>query len=88
MTRTASTRSRNPGLKLVLALVVIVVLFVAVGFLSGWFGYATSDGQSQITIDQEEMQQDIGQAAEASEEAVNRMAETVQSATEDEPTEP
>lgn len=83
-----SRPSRRRGrFGVVLAVLAVVVVFVVVGFMAGWFRFSSTETQSQFTVDQPEMRGDIGRAAESGREAVNEAAEAVERATEDDASE-
>ena len=82
MFRSRSARRRG-RFGVVFAVLAVLVVLLVVGFMAGWFGFSSSETQSQFTVDQPEMREDIGRAAESGREAVNEAAKAVQRATED-----
>jgi hypothetical protein len=88
MAHSTPSRARRGRLGVVFAVLAIVAVFLVVGFLAGWFGFNSSETQTQFTIDRAEMREDIDAAAESSRELVNESAEAVRSATEDDAREP
>ena len=65
-------------------LLILLVIFVGVGFWQGWFSLSTGDGDGRtdvtLTIDEEKMESDAGAALEATRREAREVGEKIKAA--------